>query len=179
MATKKSYPLSKVYQLIEPGRVVMISTQDKDKANVMTMTWLTMIDFMPPQIGCVVGQQSLTHKIIKKTKECVINLPTADMLETVVGVGNSTGSKIDKFAHFKLTQGTSSNVKAPRVDECYANLECKVIDATKAKTYNFFIFEVVKAWVSTTKKKPAFLHHRGEGTFFLEGKEIKTKSKMK
>jgi flavin reductase (DIM6/NTAB) family NADH-FMN oxidoreductase RutF len=44
---KKSLPLSKVYQLLEPGPVIMVTTRAaKGKPNIMTMTWQMMIDFV-------------------------------------------------------------------------------------------------------------------------------------
>jgi hypothetical protein len=42
---KKSFPLSKVYGLLEPGPVVMVTTVRKGRPNIMTMSWHTMIEF--------------------------------------------------------------------------------------------------------------------------------------
>ena len=69
--TEKSYPLSKVYGLLEPGPVVLLSTAGSDRPDIMTLSWHTMIEFEPPLIGCVV------------------NIPTLDIAETVVGCGNA------------------------------------------------------------------------------------------
>ena len=44
-------PLAKVYQLIEPGPVVLLTTAHKGRANVMTMSWHMMVDFEPPLIA--------------------------------------------------------------------------------------------------------------------------------
>lgn len=142
---KKNFPLSKVYRLLEPGPVVMISTADKDRANVMTMSWQTMIDFEPPLVGLVISDRSLTFKILKKTKECVINVPTKKIAGKAIACGNVSGRKVDKFKKFGLAQVKASRVKAPLIDECYANLECKVIDTRMAAKYNLFVVEVVKA----------------------------------
>jgi len=38
----RQYPLSQVYQLIEPGPVVLLTTAHKGRANVMTMSWHMM-----------------------------------------------------------------------------------------------------------------------------------------
>ncbi|MBE0620084.1 MAG: flavin reductase family protein, partial [Burkholderiales bacterium] len=40
---KTSFPLSRVYRLIEPGPVVLVTTAQKDRANIMTMSWHTMM----------------------------------------------------------------------------------------------------------------------------------------
>ena len=177
--SKKSIPLSEVYRLLEPGPVVMVTTSLKGKANVMTMTWQMMIDFEPPIFACVISDQNYTFNILKKTKECVINIPTVELAAKAVKVGNISGSKVDKFEKFHLSQEAASVVQAPLLTECYANLECKVIDMKMAKKYNIFILEVLKGWIRPSKAKPRTIHHRGKGVFVVDGYEIKLPSKKK
>lgn len=176
---KKSLPLSRVYRFLEPGPVVMVTTALKGQANIMTMSWHTMIDFEPPIVGCIISNRDYTFDILKKTKECVINIPGVELIKTVVRCGNTSGRKIDKFKTFHLTPMEASNVKAPLIGECFANLECKVIDMTMATKYNFFILEVTKAWIATAKKNHKTIHHLGKGVFMVAGKTIQLSSKMK
>ncbi len=100
---KKSYPLSKVYGLLEPGPVVLVTTARKGRANVMTLSWLTMMDFEPPLIGMVLSDRNYSFAALKATKQCVINIPTVELARKVVAVGNSSGRRLDKFATFGLT----------------------------------------------------------------------------
>lgn len=167
---KKQLPLSKVYQLLEPGPVVMVTTADQGKANIMTMTWHMMVDFEPPIVAIVMSNRNHSFKALMKTKECVINIPTVELAPIAVKVGNCTGSKVDKFKKFHLTPIEAARVKVPLIDECYANLECKVIDTKMAEQYNIFILEVVKAWISPSKKRPHTFHHWGYGVFTVDGK---------
>lgn len=176
---KKSFPLSEVYRLLEPGPVVMVTTARKGRANIMTMSWHTMIEFEPPLVGCVISDRNFSFGILKSTKECVINIPTVELAAKVVGCGNASGRTVDKFKAFHLTPRAASRVKVPLIEECYANLECKVVDARMAAKYCFFILEVVKAWIDPARKHPRTLHHRGGGVFIVAGKTIKLSSKMK
>ena len=176
---KTSSPLSKVYGLLEPGPVVMVTTAREGKANIMTMSWHTMLDFEPPLVGCVISNRHYTFDIVKATRECVINFPTVELAEKVVGCGNSSGRRIDKFRVFGLTRATASCVEAPLIDECYANLECKVVDGKMAARYNLFILEVLKAWIDPEKTDPRTIHHRGRGLFMVAGGTIKLPSKKK
>jgi flavin reductase (DIM6/NTAB) family NADH-FMN oxidoreductase RutF len=176
---KKAYPLSKVYQLLEPGPVVMVSTARKGVPNVMTLSWLMMIDFEPPLLGFVLSNRNFSFDILKETKERVINIPSAKLAPTVVGVGNTTGKKVDKFEKFGLTPAPAAKVKAPLIDECFANLECKVVDMQMVEKYNIFILKVLKAWMAPRKTRPKTLHHWGNGVFTLDGKVIKIPSKKK
>lgn len=176
---KKSLPLSQVYRLLEPGPVVMVTTLREGRANIMTMSWHTMIDFRPPLVGCVISDRNHTFSILKATRECVINIPTVKLAEKVVGCGNTSGRRIDKFKTFGLTPAAASRVKAPLIAECYANLECKLVDARMAATYCFFILEVLKAWINPSRKHARTIHHLGKGAFMVAGSTIKLPSKMK
>ena len=174
---KRPYPLSKVYSLLESGPIIMVATAHKGRNNVMTMSWHTMIDFNPPMVGCVISDQSHTFDILKKTKECVIGIPTLEMAKKAIACGNVSGKNTDKFKAFGLTPLAASRVKAPRIAECYADLECKLVDSGMAGKYNLFIFEVVKAWVDTSKKAPKTIHHCGKGKFIVAGKPVSIPSK--
>jgi flavin reductase (DIM6/NTAB) family NADH-FMN oxidoreductase RutF len=176
---KRTFPLSKVYGLLEPGPVVLVTTAYKGRANIMTMSWHTMMEFEPPIVGCVISNRDYTFSILKQTKECVINIPTAELAAKVVGCGNTSGRNVDKFEVFQLTPANASLVKAPLIDECYANLECKVVDARMVTKYNFFVLEVQKAWIAPSTKHPQTLHHLGKGMFMVAGRTIKLPSKMK
>ena len=176
---KKSFPLSQVYRLLEPGPAVMITTVRKGRANIMTMSWHTMIDFEPPTVGCVISDRNHTFSILKATRECVINIPTVELAEKVVGCGNTSGRRVDKFKTFGLTPAPASRVMAPLIAECYANLECKLVDARMVAKYCFFILEVLKAWIDPSRKHPRTIHHLGKGVFMVAGPTIQLPSKMK
>ena len=145
----------------------------------MTMSWHTMMDFEPPIVGCVVSNRNFSFNILKATKECVINIPTVELVGQVVSCGNTSGREIDKFKTFGLTTSAASQVTPPLINECYANLECRVVDARMAAKYNFFILEVVKAWIDPSRKQPRTIHHKGRGVFMIAGQTIKLPSKMK
>jgi flavin reductase (DIM6/NTAB) family NADH-FMN oxidoreductase RutF len=176
---KKSFPLSKVYGLLEPGPVVMVTTTIKGRANIMTMSWHTMIDFEPPIVGCVISNRNYTFDTLKATKECVINIPTVELADKAVGCGNTSGRTLDKFNAYNLTPVAASCVKAQLIDECYANLECKVVDGKMVAKYNLFILEVLQAWINPLRKHPRTIHHVGSGAFIVDGKRIQLASKMK
>jgi flavin reductase (DIM6/NTAB) family NADH-FMN oxidoreductase RutF len=163
---KKSLPLSEVYRLIEPGPVVLVSTMSGKKTNIMTMSWHMMVDFEPPIIACVMSNRDYSFDALKKTKECVINIPTVELAKKVVACGNISGKDIDKFKKFGLTPSAAACVRSPLIDECYANLECKVIDTKLAPKYNIFILEVLRAWIDRPQTPP---HHPSSGQRQVRG----------
>ena len=175
----KNLPLAKVYQLLEPGPVVLLTTARKGRANVMTMSWHMMVEFEPPLVGCVVSSANHSFAALRATGECVIAVPARKLASKVVKVGNSSGRDIDKFAAFGLTPLPAENVAPPLVAECFANLECKVVDRRMLNRYNMFILEVLKAWIDPAQKNPKTIHHHGYGRFVVDGPTIKLKSKMR
>jgi flavin reductase (DIM6/NTAB) family NADH-FMN oxidoreductase RutF len=176
---KRSLPLARVYGLLETGPVVLVSVAGKDRADIMTQSWHTMMEFEPPLVGCVISARNHSFEILRKTRECVINIPTFDLAEQVVKCGNTHGNKLDKFTAFGLTPKPASLVKAPLIAECYANLECRLYDSRMVNRYNFFILEVVKAWIDPRVKNPRTLHHRGLGAFMVAGETVRLPSKAK
>lgn len=173
-----SIPLSKVFHLIEPGPVVLVTTADRGHANIMTMTWHTMMEFEPPLIGCVISSANHSFKALLKTKECVIAIPTAELLSKVVKIGNCSGKEVDKFDEFRLTPLPAGEVKAPLIGECFANLECRAIDTSLVRKYGLFILEVVRGWTDPKHKERRTIHHNGDGTFVVDGETKNLKKKM-
>lgn len=176
---KKSLSLAKVYKLLEPGPVVMVSSCYREHCNIMTMSWQTMLDFEPPLLACVISNRNDSFELIRKSKQCVINIPDVSLLKKVIAVGNSHGSKINKFKKFDLSAVPATTVEAPLIEECFANLECKIVDSRLVDKYNLFILQVSKAWIASSKKSYKTVHHAGNGIFVVDGKTIKTNSKMK
>jgi len=175
----KDLPLSKVYQLLEPGPVVLLTTSRKGRANVMTMSWHMMVEFEPPLVACVVSDANHSFAALRATGECVIAIPAVKLANKVVGVGNCSGRDVNKFAAFGLTPKPAEWVAPPLVAECFANLECKVADTRLVTRYNLFILEVLKAWKDPAQKNPKTIHHHGYGTFIVDGETIKLKSRMR
>ncbi len=176
---KRRLALSRVYGLLEPGPVVLLSTHHKGRSSIMTMSWHTMMEFEPPLVGCVVSGRNFTFGLLAASRECVLNIPTVELAQQVVGVGNCSGRRVDKFAKFSLTAVPAQTVGAPLIDECYAGLECRVHDARWAASYNFFVLEVVRAWIDPSRKDARTLHHRGYGAFMVAGETIRLRSRMR
>lgn len=174
----KELPLAEVYKLIEPGPVVLLTTAARGRANVMAMSWHMMVEFTPPLIACIVSSADFSFRALRTTKECVIAIPAVALAEKVVAVGNCSGEEVDKFSTVGLTAVPAALVQAPLVAECFANLECRVVETRLVNRFNLFVLEVVKAWRDPAQKAPRTIHHRGYGTFSVDGDELKIASRM-
>ena len=167
--TKTDFPVANVRRFLEPGPIVLVSSSHKSETNIMTMGWHMIMEFQPSLIGCYIWDANHSFDMIRSSKQCVINIPTEDLAAKVVKIGNSSGRDIDKFAEFDLTAKPGSHVRAPLIDQCYANFECKLVDSSLIRKYSLFVFEVMKAHVATSPKTPRTIHYRGDGEFMISG----------
>lgn len=164
---KQDFPVGEIRRFLEPGPVVLVSSAWRRNTNIMTMGWHTVLEFSPSLVGCLISSGNHSHEMVRRSRECVINVPSVDLATTVADIGNCSGATIDKFQKFKLTKADATNVKAPLIAECHANLECRLVEFLKR--YDFFIFEVVKAHAPAAPKYPKTIHYRGEGIFMVAG----------
>ena len=167
--------LSKAFTLMESGPVVLVTTHDGQKDNIMTISWTMVLDFTPV-FAITTGEWNHSFVAMRKNKECVIAIPTVDMLDTVVGIGTCSGTDTDKFAKFKLTPVQGKVVRPPLIEECLSNIECKVIDIVKK--HNIVVLEAVAAYIDTTRKEKRMVHAVGDGTFIVDGDKIDRRKMM-
>ncbi len=160
---------------MESGPVILLTTHDGQKNNIMTISWTMVMDFTPV-FAITTGEWNHSFDALRKTKECTIAIPTLDMLDKVIGVGTCSGKDTDKFAKFKLTPVPGKVVKSPLIKECLANIECKVIDIIKK--HNIVVLEAVAAYIDTTRKEKRMVHAVGDGTFIVDGRKIDRRKLM-
>ena len=167
--------LSKAFTLIEPGPVVLVTTTDGGRDNVMTISWTMVLDFTPV-FAITTGEWNFSYTALRKSRECVIAIPAVDLLDRVVGIGTCSGADTDKFAKFRLTAVPAKVVKAPLIKECLANIECKVIDIVAR--HNIVVLQAVAAHVDTARKERRMIHAVGDGTFIVDGRRIDRRKMM-
>lgn len=167
--------LSKAFTLMESGPVVLVTTHDGQKDNIMTISWTMVINFTPV-FAITTGEWNHSFAALRKTRECVIAIPTIDMLDKVVGIGTCSGNDTDKFTKFKLTPVHGKVVRPPLIKECLAKIECKVIDIVEK--YNIVVLEAVAAFIDTTRNEKRTVHAVGDGTFIVDGRKIDRRNMM-
>jgi flavin reductase (DIM6/NTAB) family NADH-FMN oxidoreductase RutF len=176
---KRDYPLIDIRRHLETGPIVLVSSAWQGKTNIMTMGWHMMLQFTPALFGCYIWTGNHSYGMIRQSRQCVINVPTVDLIDTIVAIGNSSGSEIDKFREFDLSAGQAEMVKPPLIDECYASFECELADDTLVPDKGLFIWQVVKAHVAPSPRNPKTVHYRGNGEFMVAGPSLSRRSSFK
>jgi len=167
--------MNRAFTLIEPGPVILVTTNDGQKDNVMTISWTMVLDFSA-RFAITTGSWNYSYAALQESRECVISIPTVDLIDTVVGVGTCSGADTDKFTKFKLTPLRARHVRAPIIKECLANIECRVVDIVTQ--YNIVVLEGVAAYIDNARKEKRTLHAVGDGTFIVDGRKIDRKEMM-
>ena len=167
--------LSKAFTLMESGPVVLVTTNDGKKNNIMTISWTMVVDFTP-RFAMTTGEWNYSFRALRRTRECVIAIPTADMLNKVVGIGTCSGANTDKFTRFKLTHMPGKMVKAPLIKECLANIECRVVDIVRR--HNIVVLDAVAAYVAPDRGEKRTVHAVGDGTFIVDGRRLNRRKLM-
>ncbi|MEA5097816.1 MAG: flavin reductase family protein [Burkholderiaceae bacterium] len=167
--------LGKAFTLMESGPVVLVTTHDGKKSNVMTISW-TMVNDFTPVFALTTGPWNHSFAALRQTKECVLAIPGVDLLDQVVGVGTCSGMDTDKFERFSLTPVKGKHVAAPLIKECLANIECRVVDIVRK--HNIVMLEGVAAYVDAARKEQRTIHAVGDGTFIVDGRRLDRKKLM-
>lgn len=174
MAMKKMQ-LSKAFTLMESGPVVLVTTNDGNRNNIMTISWTMVVDFTP-LFAITTGPWNHSYAALRKNRECVISIPTVDLIDRVVGVGTCSGSDTDKFKKFGLTPEQGRHVRSPLIRECVANIECRVVDIVKK--HNIVVLEGVAAYFDSSRKEKRTIHAVGDGTFIVDGRRLNRRKMM-
>ena len=168
--------ISKAFTLIEPGPVVLVTTNDGHKDNVMTISWTMVLDFTA-RFAITTGAWNHSYLALMKTKECVIAIPTVDLLDTVVGVGTCSGKDTDKFEKFGLTRVKAKHVLAPLIAECLANIECRIADIVKR--HDIVVLDGLVAYLDGARREKRLIHAVGDGTFVADGRHFDRRAAMR
>jgi flavin reductase (DIM6/NTAB) family NADH-FMN oxidoreductase RutF len=171
----RQFKLSKAFTLVEPGPVVLVTTHDGRKNNIMTISWTMVLDFKPV-FAITTGEWNYSFAALREQRECVIAIPPVDMLDKLVGIGTCSGADTDKFAKFRLTAVPGRVVKAPLIKECLANIECKVVDIVRK--HNIVVLEGVAAHIDPARKEKRTVHAVGDGTFVVDGRKMDRRKMM-
>jgi flavin reductase (DIM6/NTAB) family NADH-FMN oxidoreductase RutF len=175
-AVMKRMKLSQAFKLIEPGPVVLVTTNDGKKNNIMTISWTMVMDFTPV-FAITTGPWNYSYAALRKSRECVIAIPTVNLIDKVVGAGTCSGADTDKFEKFGFTPVTGKYVRAPLIKECLANIECNVIDIIKK--HNIVVLEGVASYFEPSRREKRTIHAVGDGTFVVDGRKLDRKEMMK
>jgi len=141
-----------------PEKAVLVTSVDPEgKPNMIAVGWLMRANMEPPVFAIGINNKSRSGENIAASGEFAIAVPRVELAQQVMYCGTHSGGEVDKFAETGLTPVPGKVVKAPLVDECLVNLECKVVKTQEIGDHRVFFGEVVASWVAESEGKPLLI----------------------
>jgi flavin reductase (DIM6/NTAB) family NADH-FMN oxidoreductase RutF len=142
--------LVKPFRPVYPSPAALITSVSEDgRPNIITLGEVFNVSVRDPVIlGIAIAKPRYSHKLISATREYVVNLPTAGMVETVDRCGSVSGRDVDKFVEFGLTPVPDQRVKPPLIAQCPVNVECRVLDIQEIGDHDLFLGEALAEHVA-------------------------------
>ncbi len=136
--------------LLYPCPVALVTCVDEKGApNIITLAWVGVASSEPPILSIGIRPSRHSFNLISKTKEFVVNIPTAEILEQTDFCGMTSGREVDKFSKTGLTPLEASNVKPPLIKECPVNMECILRQVIELGTHHLFLGEIVSVHIDS------------------------------
>jgi flavin reductase (DIM6/NTAB) family NADH-FMN oxidoreductase RutF len=146
---KRALDVGRIMRLVNHGPTVLVSSHHEGVCNIITLAWTTPVSADPPMLAIAVAPARFSHQLIARSMEFVVNVPGSRLLGAVWYCGTKSGRDGDKFEGARLTRETGAKVAAPLVAECFAHVECRVVDAPTTGDHTLFIGEAVAARVES------------------------------
>ena len=137
---KLTLPPHGTHQVIDPpalhfgAPVVLVSTRDHNgNALVRPISACTVLG---DRIWLGFQGPGQTRTYLEHQRECVVNIPQADLAQALNAFQSaaSAGHAGDGFQPTGLTPIPAETVSAPRVRECYVQIECTLVDVHNSNT---------------------------------------------
>lgn len=138
-------------RLIVPFPTVLVVTGNMEKANIVTIAWISMLTGNPPTLGISVGSRGFSGEQIKKNKNFSVNIASVEIMNEADFCGITSGRDSDKFKATGLTKMPSKYIESPIIKECPINVECKLVEANMIGRTNQFIGEILETHVDEDK----------------------------
>jgi len=124
--------------------IILVTAKHNKVRNVMTAAWCAPTSFDPPLISINIGTSRFTHDLIMKSNEFAINVVSFDQMDLAIYCGNISGRDVDKFKEKKISTRPAKKIKAPLINGCAANIECKVRHYYLTGDHTVFVGETVR-----------------------------------
>jgi flavin reductase (DIM6/NTAB) family NADH-FMN oxidoreductase RutF len=122
--------------IITPRPIGWISTRALDgRVNLAPYSFFNGFGSAPPIVGFSSEGYKDSADFASESGEFVFNLASFDLMKPMSETSAPLPRGVSEFEHAGLTMAPCALVKAPRVAEAHASLECKLCEVVKLKTH--------------------------------------------
>lgn len=131
-----------IFDTAIPSPVAVVTTKTKDKANGLTVSWVSQVSYSPPLIMVTIAPKNFSYKMIKESGIFAVNILTKDQISLGKHFSSSSGRDTNKFEGMTYDEKKTGS---PILKDVYSYLDCKVVSTHEAGDHILFIGEVVDA----------------------------------
>ena len=128
---------------IYPLPVVMVSSGNMEKSNIITVAWTGILNTNPAMVYISVRPERHSYNMIKGQGEFAINLTNKYLAKATDWCGVKTGAKVDKFKEMNLHKEKAQFIQCPLIKESPVSIECKVKEVKELGSHDVFVAEVL------------------------------------
>jgi len=150
----KEVSIEEAWEQRYPEGIVLVTCVDeKGRPNIIPLGWSMKTSFDPPMVAISVGKTRYSHRLISKQREFVLAFPGEDLKDEVLYCGTHSGKDVDKFKQTGLAALKAKEISPPLIEQCLANMECKVVGELDTGDHTIFCGQILKAYKIGKKLK--------------------------
>lgn len=107
---------------------VVTGWKSNGMANACLQSWAAFAGGGKDEFVCILGAVSKDghmYQSLKETGVCVLNFPSLDIYDRCIKTIGNNAFETDEIAAAGLTAERAAKVDAPRIRECFLNIECE------------------------------------------------------
>ena len=131
---------------IGPNRSIIVGALVNGKANYLTLGHCGEMSMNPAIVYISMNKAHYTNAGIKENGYFSLNIPSKSVVQKMDYVGLVSGRDVDKSGVFTIFTGSVD--KAPLIEECPANMLCKVVNVVDLPSYDVFFGEIIETYVN-------------------------------
>lgn len=109
---------------------VVTGYKSNGKENACLQSWSTFVGGGKDEFVCIMGAVSTNghmYQSLKETGVCVLNFPTYDIYDRCIKTIGNNEFEVDEINAAGLTAEKAVRINAPRIKECFLNIECEFL----------------------------------------------------
>ncbi|MCL2833389.1 MAG: flavin reductase [Treponema sp.] len=114
-----------------PSLVFLVTGWKKNgKENACLQSWSAFVGGGTDDFICIMGKvpkKGHMYQSIKETNVCVLNFPSNDIYKKCIKTIRNNQFDTDEITASGLTAENAIKVNAPRIKECFLNIECEFL----------------------------------------------------
>lgn len=143
-----------------PSHPVLLMSSRVGRHNTLApVTWYAPQSIDPPMIAVSLKPSSASCRYARQSGDFILGIPGPNLLKTVHFCGMHSGRDLDKMRHLTVSATRGKNASPLAVQECLANIECRIRDVVTIGNRPLLCAEVISIQANPRMYDNGWLPH--------------------